>query len=392
MAKQTPKKMKGVSSVTRKETTYFYAYVQGRKQYFGVGEEGRKSACAAKGKHLASVLESRQIRGGLDIKKWKIASFRELHKWYFSLPDIEGQKSYQRKLSALGHLVDFFRNRPLNSFEADQQSLYRAHRKREGATDGTVNVEVALLGSMFHAAGRNKLIPASVIPGRFETGKGIQVPRRGVTEAEYLRLLEHANPNFADFLRCGYETGMRLDEIRELRVGQVKLDVQHISGEILDYIALGYFGTKTKTPRMIPVSPALKPVLQNRMEGKGPEDYVFENRNHRLYFSGQSVASLMLDTCKRAGVPYGDKVGPDGERVGVTFHSFRHGKITAWVEAGFSDEIIRRASGHHSLGAYRAYVDIRDARPVMNLVRVSDKLDKFGTKPELKLASKSASD
>ncbi len=386
MAKAT-KRMKGVSCVTRKGEVYWYAHVNGRKLYFGKGDKGRKAAEAAKGKELATALESRQIRGGLDIKKWKITSFQELHKWYFELPDIENQKSYERKLNALGHLVAYFKNRPLNAFEADQQSLFRAHRKREGAADGTVNFEIEVLSAMFHGARRNKLIPPSVVPGTFKKTGNIP-PRRGVTEDEFQRLLSAANGNFADFLLCGYETAMRVNEIRTLKVGQVKLGVQHISGDVLDYISLSPFGTKTKTLRIIPVSAALKPILEKRTQGKAPDDYVFTNSSARPYSNVAAISELMRYACRKASVAYGDKIEKDGQRQGITFHSLRHARITAWITQGFSDEIIRRASGHHSLDAYRAYVDIRDPHPIMNLVRLQKKTDNSGTKEKFGVLNK----
>ena len=71
---------------------------------------------------------------------------------------------------------------------------------------------------------------------------------------------------------------------------------------------------------------------------------------------------------KRAGIPYGD--GPrnaKGERTGFVFHCFRHTRISRWVAMGFSDELIRRASGHQNLEAYRKYIHL-DPQHVMRLV------------------------
>jgi integrase len=67
-----------------------------------------------------------------------------------------------------------------------------------------------------------------------------------------------------------------------------------------------------------------------------------------------------------------------GERIGIVFHCFRHTRTTKWVEMGFSDEIIRRATGHKSLEAYRNYVKL-DPHAVMRLVQDS-KTDNFGIK------------
>jgi integrase len=54
-------------------------------------------------------------------------------------------------------------------------------------------------------------------------------------------------------------------------------------------------------------------------------------------------------------------------RAGIVSHCLRHTRTSKWVEAGFSDEIIRRATGHRSLQAYRDYAKL-DPSAVMRLV------------------------
>ena len=77
-------------------------------------------------------------------------------------------------------------------------------------------------------------------------------------------------------------------------------------------------------------------------------------------------------SCENAGIIYGDKaVNKKGERIGTVFHCLRHTRISKWVEMGFSDEIIRRASGHRSLEAYQQYIKL-DPHAVMRLVEKKD--------------------
>jgi integrase len=378
--KKEQKIMKGVSCRTIGGEVYWYAHVNWRKTYMGKGDDGRKSATAAKAKELAAKHESRELRGGLEIKRSKFMAFRDLHKWYFALPEIQQQKCLRNNIEHLGHLVKFFGNRPLNQFEMDEQSRYRAFRKREGAADGTIKLEISLLSAMFNEALENKLIPITVKPGKFDRS-GDSIPRRPVTDQEYQALLDKANEDFKDVLMCAYESGMRSSEIIGLKRSQVHLDLQHISGAKLDFISLGIFDTKNKTERVIPVSDELKPVLERRIKDKAADDFVFTNRTGRPYFHQKAIGELMRFACKMAKVSYGDKtINKSGDREGIVFHSLRHTRITKWVEAGFSDEIIRRASGHRSLNAYRAYVNIKDALPIMNLVRVSEKTGNFGEK------------
>ncbi len=107
-------------------------------------------------------------------------------------------------------------------------------------------------------------------------------PRRIITQEEFEKLLSYAKPDFSDMLICGYESGMRLQEICNLTASQVHLDIRHISGETLDYIDLGIFDTKNGARRTIPVSARLKEVLKRRLQNIAGEDYVFTNGHKKL--------------------------------------------------------------------------------------------------------------
>ena len=88
----------------------------------------------------------------------------------------------------------------------------------------------------------------------------------------------------------------------------------------------------------------------------------------KKHYTPVAVSIKFNALCKSAGIPHGDKaLNEKGERVGVVFHCFRHTRTTRWVEMGFSDEIIRRATGHRSLEAYQNYVKL-DPAAVMRLV------------------------
>ncbi len=167
----------------------------------------------------------------------------------------------------------------------------------------------------------------------------------------------------------GYESAMRSSEITNLRAYQVHLDkvISDVPRRTVDYLDLGIFDTKNKTRRTVPVSPALKEVLQRRLKGLESEDYVFTAENKRPWTTTQ-ISKRFQYACKRAEIPYGDKLlNEKGERIGIVFHCLRHTRTTKWVELGFSDEIIRRATGHKTLEAYQRYIKL-DPTAVMRLV------------------------
>jgi len=143
--------------------------------------------------------------------------------------------------------------------------------------------------------------------------------------------------------------------------------MRHISGGIMDYIDLGIFDTKTKARRTVPVSGTLKEVLERRTQGLEADDWVFTNENGRKYSKGV-IVKKMKAASKKAGVIYGNKaVDKKGARIGIVFHCLRHTRTTRWVEMGFSDEIIRRATGRRNLESYQRYVKL-DPHSVMRLV------------------------
>lgn len=210
------------------------------------------------------------------------------------------------------------------------------------------------------------------LPGEFIL-IGEENPRRIVTEDQVNKIIENADLDFKDVLICAYESAMRSGEICNLTAGQIHLNIQHISGVVLDYIDLGVFDTKNQTRRTVPVSEKLKEVLQRRIKDLNPDDYVFTENGKK--FTKNMVIKRMIKACKKAGIVYGDKpVNAKGERIGIVFHSLRHSRTTRWVEMGYSDEIIRRATGHKSLEAYQRYIKL-DPYAVMILVG-SPKRDK----------------
>ena len=359
------KPMKGVTKITRKGVDYWYAQVDGRRVYCGKGDKGRQMAEAARSKYVAKQYENREIQAGLKVKKTSLRTVKELMNWYMELPSVQQLASYRRMVSACTHLMAFFGNRPVSQVEGDIQEKYRERRKRQGILDGTIDLEIAYLSAMYHAAIRRKRIPHEAMPGEFVKTR-TKNPRRIIADQEFEAILGHADMDFQDFLICGYETAMRLREITNLTAGQVHLNTQHISGAIVDYIDLGVFDTKTGARRTIPVSERLKEILERRLEGLDPDDYVFTHSGSKT--KGDSIPYRMRFVCEKAKVPYGDKVlDSKGARAGVVFHSLRHTRTTKWVEMGFSDGIVRRATGHKSLEAYQQYIKL-DPSVVMRLV------------------------
>jgi len=361
--------MKGV----RTKDGYWYARIDGAEQYCGKGETGHKLAIAARMKWEVKQYENKEIAAGVRVKRIELKTITDLSNWYMQIPSVQEKKGYGRNVIAASHLLEYFSHKSIVSAEPDEQEKYRSRRKLYGAADATINFEIGLLCRMFHLALKRKKIPIEMMPGEF-VRNGESVPRRKVTESEFKSLLKYSDADFQDLLICGYETAMRLSEIKNLTRDQIHLDLQHISGRVLDYIDLGIFDTKTGARRTVPVSAKLKEVLKRRFKDLEPDECVFTNEGKKYYTV--RIAYKLESACKKAGIVYGDKPrNKKGERTGIVFHCLRHTRTSKWVEMGFSDEVVRRATGHKSLAAYQQYVKL-GPQSVMMLVEKNPKRGK----------------
>ena len=361
------KKIKGVWV---RKGGYVYARIDGREQSFGKGDKALELAQAAKAKEMAKQFELKQMGAGFKKKRPKFSTFRQMSNRYMTLPSIQEQGGYKRKVYASKHLLKYFGSRSIYDIEGDDQERYRARRLKK-VGQHTVNFEIELLSAIYHKAIADKKIPADAKPGRFYHVRYNDL-RPVVTEAQYKKLLEHASGDFADFLICGYETAMRSGEVASLTAGQVHLDMTDISGQNFSFIDLGIMDTKNKTKRTPPVSDTLKAVLMRRLKGLKPEDYVFTNTEGRRWHPA-TISYNMKTVCEKAKLPHGDNTrNHKGEKIGLVFHCLRHSRTSLWVQMGFSDEIIRRATGHKTLEAYRNYVKL-GPQATQCLIKQSDK-------------------
>jgi integrase len=346
------KPMKGVTSTTINGKEYWYARIDGKRKCFGSGAKGYKLAKIARQKFDVKNYENRELRAGLKVKRVKLANLIELKDWYLNIPKVAEQKIFSRKKCICKNLVSYFDDRPLSAIDSDDIDRYRMARRKQGIQDSTIDYELRVLKTIYNSAIKRRMIPFEFKP-EFNMVESIN-PRRMVSAKEFQSLLKYSDNDFKDLLTCAWSTGMRISEILGLKAGQIHLNENFISdGERhrLDYIFLGIMDTKTKTERTIPVDSLLKPVLIRRLKGLEAGDRVFP-------YPYRTVTNRLKSACKKAWVPYGDRELDDkGHKKGISWHSFRVTRVTRWIQKGFSDELIRRASGHQTLESYKRYAN-----------------------------------
>ncbi len=385
--------MKGVTSVKGKNrTVYWYARIDGKKVSCGKDDAGRELAELSRERHeqdlklekmesLPFKEQTQKLRKQIAEER-KFKNIRELTNWYMGLSITQNKKSYIRETQALKHILQYYGRMPAAGLKGSDTVKYRDKRTKQGAHDSTIDYELSVLRHIYRLAVSLDEITADFLPGSFVMN-GKTNPRPTITDEQFELLHKTASPLFADILLCGWESAMRSGEIANLKVKDIRLDVTtDIYGTSVSYIYLGFFGTKTKTERVVPISDTLREMFERRMEGLQPTDRIFTREDGKP-LNSVSVSDRMRSLCQQVNIPYGDKLlDEEGYRVGIVFHGLRHSRITRWVEAGFSDEIIRRASGHASLEAYREYTKKLNPSVVMRLVKSEKRQQTGNEKPE----------
>jgi integrase len=228
-------------------------------------------------------------------------------------------------LKALGRL-------PASRFGSFQIKAYIQQRQAEGASNATVNRELAIVGRAFklgYEAEPKLVFQLPVIHKLPESN-----PRQGFLEPDqYETLLGELPANLKALFVCGYHTGARKGELRSIQWPQVDFAA--------GLIRLPADQTKNKHPRTLPIYGDMRRWLEHQCETcpKGCL-WVFHGSP-----SGQIDTHLngWPEACKRAGVP------------DLLFHDLRRSAVRNMKKAGLQDLEAMRISGHLTRNVFDRY-------------------------------------
>lgn len=92
----------------------------------------------------------------MKVKEVDLKTVKDLSNWYMTIPTVHEQRSYTRKVYAVKYLLAYFGKNPVHAAEADEQESYRKWRRDQGAANGTIDYEIAVLSAMYHEARKCK--------------------------------------------------------------------------------------------------------------------------------------------------------------------------------------------------------------------------------------------
>jgi integrase len=330
-------------------------------QYYSNGQQVRESSHSDR-KFAAEHLLHRRLG---EAAAGTLLPRRTVRLTYFELREalIADYKTNQRRwlrkskdgrpyVGGISHLNKFFTGYRALNINTDNIRRYINLRQSEGAANGTINRELALLRRMFRLAVQDrKLRDVPYFPMLKESP-----PRKGFLEHwQYIRLRQELPEYLRPIVAMGFYTGMRLGEILGLRWENVDLlNAQvHLDPET----------TKNDEPRTVPLVYELLELLKIERQ-KNPEAQWVFTRGRRPV---GSFYKAWTSACERAGL------------CGLLFHDLRRTGVRNMVRAGVPERVAMAVSGHKTRAVFERYNivserDLQDAARKLNTYLVEQTL------------------
>jgi len=215
----------------------------------------------------------------------------------------------------------------------------------------TVYLEIAALKAFFKFAETEKILPANV-------AENLSLPRRwkklpkALTAAEIEKLLEEPPPSTPSsrcdqaILELAYASGLRLSELRALRLEQLHLEAGFVT-------VIG----KGSKERVVPVGAKAVDALQRYLDAGRPH-LVTRRTPANVFLTQRGTAfaapTMWLRVKKRVQLAGIDR--------NVTPHMLRHSFATHLLEHGADLRIIQELLGHASIATTEIYTHVAGAR------------------------------
>lgn len=311
--------------------------VDGRRFHRVVGNEAAGVTRQQAEDYIAALkTKAREERLDLPTGRKLAISFEKAGKQYIERLEKEGGKSVDRKARILSlHLNPALGTKPLTKITSSDLTVYRQRRRGLGASDATINRELAVVSHMFPKGIEWGWIKDRPTIPRAKEGSG----RIGyLDQSECARVIacakEDISPHVHAFTVIALSTGMRMGEILSIRI------------EDIDLIKKRIFIPKAKAgSRDQPITSDLAVFLQSYIPTLPPKsEWLFPNPKSK---SGH------LATIRKAHRRVIVAAGLDPNK--VVRHTMRHTAITHLVQAGVDLPTVQKISGHKTLSMVARY-------------------------------------
>lgn len=239
------------------------------------------------------------------------------------------------------------RGQPLGMLSAADIRGFRDQLLAEGRAEATANLAVKILRTPLTVARKQGLIshnPAEAI----ETVAARSVVKGVFSPADVAKLLAHSTPEWSGLILAGYYTGARIGDLSSLRWESVDLT----------RLTIAFCQQKTGAPIEIPIHPQLETWLRQWQSEKHDAKVVFPDKAGKTIGGRNGLSGqfrLIMQKARLSGVVTPRKGEAGRSRSSLTFHSLRHSFNSAMANAGVSQEIRQRLTGHAAKGVNDRY-------------------------------------
>ena len=287
--------------------------------------------------------EAREGRLSLPKGRKTFLSFQKAADDYLDRLEETGGKNLDAKRRQFKrYLKPFFGSQRLDAITSFTVDRYKKRRQETGATNATINRELATLSHLFNKAvewGWIKSRPCK-IEKLSESGGRIVVLSDEQAEALLRGAIRDEDPYCWLFVAFGLNTAMRHSEILRARFDQLDLENLRL------FIPAAKAGMREQ-----PITPELAEILRKEREARDdPGDWIFPSPRPKASLTGHRYR--MGEAFRRAVIRAG--LNP----AQVTPHVMRHTAITNLVTAGVDLPTIQKISGHKTLAMVLRYTHV----------------------------------
>jgi len=308
-------------------------------------------------KKILSELLERTTGGSL--RSYKVRDW--LAHWLDMKQQVRAGKTMERYRQVIRDFIASLGSRAdleLSHITSKDIFAYRDSITKMGKTARTANLSVKVVSAAFNAAFRQHIIENN--PATALESLPVNAEEKGTfTPGQVSKLARAANGDWRSAILLGYYTGARLGDVAKMRWSAVDWQNKIIR----------FTPSKTKKAVALPLHPQLeRELLKHAGIGNAP---IFPTLAGRGTGGKHGLSGRFNAIMEQAGIE-GKRTGASGGRMlsSLSFHSLRHSFSSALANAGVSQEIRQKLTGHASaeMNAIYTHHDLAPLRAAIGVI------------------------